>query len=162
MAIPTDKKRHGYQFTDDITFFQKAVIMHPLEEKFLIVKRSDRDKIRPGTWDLPGGNILYGELHIEGLRREIVEEVNLRVKNINPANIITHFNKTIPMYYIIIGFRCQALGENVKLSSEHSEFQWTTKEAFLSMDSKYHFREERIFDTNSTDFLRDMVYCAFR
>jgi 8-oxo-dGTP pyrophosphatase MutT (NUDIX family) len=162
MPLSKKSEHHAYRFTDDITFFQKAVIIHPKGEKFLIIKRSIKDAFRPDTWDLPGGNILYGEVHAEGLRREILEEVDLKISHLNPVHMITHFTKSIPMYYIVVGFRCKALTDLVKLSHEHSEFQWISKDAFLKMDPKYQFREERIFDQNSTDFLRDIVYSALQ
>ena len=41
-------------FTDDVVFFQKAVMFHPHTDQFLVLKRSS-DGRSPNIWDLPGG-----------------------------------------------------------------------------------------------------------
>ncbi|MBI3366552.1 NUDIX domain-containing protein [Candidatus Roizmanbacteria bacterium] len=161
MPKPKNIEKSNYFFTDDIRFFQKAIIVHPNENKFLMVKRSNIDKIRPGTWDLPGGNISFGELHRDALKREILEETSLKVRNIREVKVITHFDKNQKIYFIIIGSICRASTEIIKLSSEHSAFKWMTKDEFLGLDPNYQYKEERILDTNSADFLRDIVYSAF-
>jgi 8-oxo-dGTP pyrophosphatase MutT (NUDIX family) len=162
MSKPTKEETHGYRFSDDITFFQKAVILHPHEDKILVVKRSETDNFRPDTWDLPGGNIFYGELHIDGLRREILEETGLEVEELRVVHLITQYDKTIPMYYIVTGFLTKAKNADVRVSHEHSAFQWVTRDDFLKMDPQYVFTQERPFDQNSTNFLRDIVSLAFR
>lgn len=73
--LPTDISTHGYLFSDDMRFVQKAVILHPTENgKFLIIKRHDNDHVRPGAWDLPGGSVLFGEEHGSALMREILRK----------------------------------------------------------------------------------------
>lgn len=161
MVSPKNVKRHKYQFADDIKFFQKAIVIHPTDNKFIIIKRSKTDPVRPGTWDLPGGNTLYGELHTDALKREILEETGMQVKNIKVVHVVTYFEKEKPMYYLVIGFLCTATSDKLKLSDEHSEFRWTTKDKFLALDKNYSYREDRQFDPYSTDSLRDMVFLAF-
>lgn len=161
MPLPTKKETHKYQFTDDIRFFQKAIVLHPTEKKILTIRRSDTDLIRPGTWDLPGGNLLYGELHHPGLRREILEEAGLEVEDIRELKVITHFDAKLPMYYIIIGSMCKATSDSVQISDEHSAFQWITPKEFLALDPRYVYKEERALDLQSPDLLRDFVYLAF-
>lgn len=158
MALPTKPEAYKYLFTDDMRFIQKAVIKHPGENKFLIVKRCKSEYIRPGTWDLPGGNLLYGEIADEGLRREIFEETGLPIVDLKPFYVVTKHDTSKPMYYLLLGWQCRATSDHVVLSHEHSEYAWVTKKEFVALDPAYTYREKRDLDTNSTNFLRDIVY----
>jgi 8-oxo-dGTP pyrophosphatase MutT (NUDIX family) len=90
MPKPTDPEKQKYMFTDDIKFLQKAVVFHPDKSKaFLVLKRSPNSFARPNDWDLLGGNVLFGELHEDSLRKEIREEANLEAGSLAPVQIIT-------------------------------------------------------------------------
>lgn len=64
-------------FTDNVKFFQKSVVFHPDQEKFLTLRRSAADSKHPGYWDLPGGGVDFGENHLQAIEREIKEETGL-------------------------------------------------------------------------------------
>lgn len=120
-------------FTDDIKFLQKAVVFHPNNpELFLALKRSPSSPSRPNDWDLPGGNVLFGELHEDSLRKEIGEEANLEVGAFIPVQVITNYESEKKIYYFFTGFHCQAKNDEVKISSEHEEYCWVTKEKFIN------------------------------
>jgi len=134
MPKPTDPEKQKYMFTDDIKFLQKAVVFHPdKHELFLALKRSPDSFSRPNDWDLVGGNVLFGELHEDSLRKEIVEEANLEVGAFSPVQIITTYDKEKEIYYFFNGFYCRAKNNDVKISFEHSEYRWVTKEEFIDM-----------------------------
>jgi 8-oxo-dGTP diphosphatase len=148
MPKPTDVEKQKYMFTDDIKFFQKAVIFHPdKNELFLALKRPANAFQRPNDWDLAGGNVLFGELHEDSLRREILEEANVKAGIFTPVQIITTYDGEKEMYYIFTGFCCRAEKSDVKISSEHSEYRWVTKEEFL--------------DLKPAQFLVDLVLAVF-
>lgn len=127
-------------FTDDIEFLQKAVVFHPKKKGvFLALKRSADSFTFPSRWDLPGGNVLYGELHDESLRKEIDEEASLRVGKLSPAQVVTTYDREKKIYVIFNGFYCQAKSDVVKISDEHSEFRWVTKEEFIKLKPIGHF-----------------------
>ncbi len=65
--------------TPNVKFFQKAILIHPAGDKFLTLKRRDDDSRHPGYWDLPGGNVDFGENHLAAIEREIREETGLTV-----------------------------------------------------------------------------------
>lgn len=132
-------------FTDDIKFLQKVVVLHPTENIFLALQRSKDDPKRANDWDLPGGNVLYGELHEDSLRREVMEEVQLEIEEIKPIQVITNYEKNI--YYIFIGLTCKATSDQATLSKEHQDYKWVTKDEF--------------FELTETEFLRDLVELAF-
>jgi 8-oxo-dGTP diphosphatase len=51
------------------------------DKKLLIVKKSPYENIDAGLWTIPGGKIEKDESIIDGLKREIKEEVNLEISN---------------------------------------------------------------------------------
>lgn len=121
-------------FTDDIKFLQKAVVFHPdKRELFLAFKRSPNSYTRPNDWDLAGGNVLFGELHEDSLRKEINEEANLEVGTFTPVQVTTTYDKEKEIYYLFLGFHCRAKNDEVKISDEHSEYRWVTKEEFINL-----------------------------
>lgn len=71
---------------------------------FLIVKRNENDDLYPGAWEFPGGHLEDGETLKAGLRRELEEEIDFIV-NVDSSKI------------------------NVKLSSEHCDYRWATKDS---------------------------------
>lgn len=141
MPLPPNSEKRKYMFTDDIKFLQKEIIFHPTEDKFLILKRSADTFSRPNCWDFSGGNVLFGELHLDSLIEEISEETSLEVEDIKPIQVVTNYEKEI--YYIFVGYKCRAKSSEVKISDEHSEYKWVTKEEFLKL--------------NSADFLINLV-----
>ena len=72
-----------------------------------------------GNLDLPGGHIHRGEDLIEGLKREVLEETGLDIKN--PIRITQKEDIT---------FYCSKLDKkdlkNIKLSFEHSDYETLT------------------------------------
>jgi 8-oxo-dGTP diphosphatase len=126
-------------FSDDVKFLQKAIVFHPTEEKFLILKRAPDSFSRPNDWDFPGGNVLFGENHEESLRKEIKEETGLIVGTLNPIEVKTKFEKSI--YYLFLTFSCTATSDQISLSHEHTQFQWITKTDFLTLDTAEFLKE---------------------
>ncbi len=141
MAAPKDPEKRKYMFAEDMKFLQKAVVFHPKQNKFLALKRAADARSRSNCWDLPGGNVLFGENHHSSLTREIAEETSLKVKDVHPIQIVTNCEKQV--YYLFIGYSCQAVSSKVKISDEHSEYRWVTKAEFLELVS--------------ADFLMDLV-----
>lgn len=124
------------------------MVFHPdKNELFLALKRSSDSFQRPNDWDLAGGNVLFGQLHEDSLRKEIFEETNLEVGNFVPVQIVTTYDSEKEIYYIFTGFHCQAENSDVKISAEHCEYRWVTKEKFL--------------DLTPAQFLVDLVVAAF-
>lgn len=134
MPKPTNLEKQKYMFTDDIKFLQKAVVFHPENQKlFLALKQSPDSFSRPNDWDLSGGNVLFGELYQDSLRKEIREETKLEVDAFSPVQVITNYVKEKGIYYLFIGYHCRAIDEKVVISNEHTEYRWVTKEEFLGL-----------------------------
>ena len=137
--MPKDPEKRKYMFTDDMKFLQKAVVYHPKQDKFLALRRTSTAHSRPNCWDLPGGNVLFGENHLHSLTKEIAEETSLKVKNILPIQVVTDYRKST--YSLFIGYSYKATSSRVKLSDEHSEYKWVTKTEFLKLDSAGFLRD---------------------
>lgn len=101
---------------------------------FLVVKRNENDDLYPGAWEFPGGHLEDGEALKDGLKRELMEEIGF-IDNFNP--IITHYFDEVKeknnelIHYLEIDFiiNVDKSKEKVKLSKEHSDYKWVTKDS---------------------------------
>ena len=103
-------------------------------DKLLIVKRNSNDDLYPGAWEFPGGHVEAGETLKEALKRELKEEIGFE-GTINP--IITHYTDEVKnnIHDIEIDFIGNVDSDiNVKLSSEHEDYKWVTKDSELLDD----------------------------
>lgn len=100
----------------------KAFIVNG-EGKLLIIKRRENDAQQPSTWDFPGGRLDHGESPFEGLKRETKEETNLEIDIKNPIRV-HHFTRDDGQQITMINFLCRPLSNDVKLSEEHTEYEW--------------------------------------
>lgn len=104
------------------------------KDLFLIVKRNENDNLYPGAWEFPGGHLEDGETIKEGLKRELLEEIGF-TDEFNP--IITHYYDEIKskngklIYNLEIDFiiNVDRSKLEIKLSDEHSEYKWVTKDS---------------------------------
>lgn len=56
------------------------LLWHPYEpDKLLLCKRSEGDRQEPGSWGFVGGKVDVGETASEAIKREVLEEVGLKL-----------------------------------------------------------------------------------
>lgn len=99
---------------------------------FLIVRRNENDDLYPGAWEFPGGHLEDGETLKEGLKRELMEEIGF-IEEFDP--VITHYFDEIKekngeqIHNLEIDFiiNVDSSNVNIKLSNEHSDYKWVTK-----------------------------------
>lgn len=104
----------------------KAVVIST-DGQILVLRRSDKNKLRPGGYDFPGGGLEQGEQPIEGVRREIREETGLEVSTIKPIDIVSFFNKEND-FVIVVGYLARVSISSITLSWEHDWYQWVSPE----------------------------------
>lgn len=123
-------------FTDRVNFLQKAIIFHPLEETLLVLQRRQEDASQLLEWDLPGGNVRFGEIHLDSIQREIREETGLAVTDLQVIQVATGFNQEKQLYHLFMGYSCKAESTNVLLSG-HESCRWVTKQEAEGLFSGY-------------------------
>lgn len=103
-------------------------------DEFLVVKRSENDDLYPGAWEFPGGHLEKGETLKDCLKRELFEEIGYD-SVFNP--IITHYYDEVKekngelIHDLEIDFivNVDSSKINIKLSNEHCDYKWVTKES---------------------------------
>jgi len=82
-----------------------------------------------GKWGIPGGKIKRGETALAALRREILEETNLRIKDVEfviVQDCISSKEFYREAHFVLLNYVCRAVGKklNVILNDEGREFKW--------------------------------------
>ena len=76
-------------------------------------------------WEFPGGKIEAGETPQEALKREIMEELDTKVKI---GNLIDTIEYDYPNFHLLMDcFWCEIVSGELKLK-EHENAKWLTKE----------------------------------
>ena len=117
------------------------VILEPMYEKYisilsvgafifddtnrlLIVKKSPNEQIDAGLWTIPGGKIYPQEHILEGLKREVLEEVGLSIDSFEwiGEDVFQHQNAMFHAEH----FKCKTKKSLVKLEPKLTEFRWVS------------------------------------
>lgn len=121
--------------TDFFVAAQKAVIREG--DRYLILKRSTRCNVYPGHWDFPGGRLEIGEDVLEALKREVLEETGFKVRVVKPVFTFQEVVNKRPVFYVV--YSCEKISGDFKISDEHTEHRWATKEEILKLDKVENF-----------------------
>ena len=112
---------------------QKAILFKE-DGSFLTIRRSKTAPSGPLHWDLPGGDLDFGEDTKEGMIREIKEETGLEVHDLKIIDAISGFNDKNE-FWVTICYVAQPTKFEVKLSYEHDDSQWVTPEEFQQFEA---------------------------
>lgn len=127
-----------------ISIAVKAFIINN-KNKLLTIKRSSKDNFQPNTWEFPGGKLEDGEDPHKGLIREIKEEIGLKIEIIQPLNI-QHFTiKQEKRIITMIIFYCKTKSNKLKLSDEHSDYQWINLNEAKKLITPHFHKEIEIY-----------------
>ena len=110
---------------------QKAILFNE-NGRILTIRRTKEAPSGPLYWDLPGGDLDFGEGAKEGIIREVREETGLEIKSLIVIDVISGFNDRDD-FWVTICYAAQPTTANVKLSYEHDDFMWVTPDEFRKL-----------------------------
>lgn len=88
-------------------------------------------------WGIPGGKIQRGESSIDALKREILEETNLQISDIQFAMVQDSINSPEfmrPEHFILLNYVAKSDSTEVTLNQEAETYQWLAPEDALKLD----------------------------
>ncbi len=120
-----------------------AIILHPDNTRFLLVKRLENEEIHGGKWLLPGGKLEKDESLMEALKREILEETGIEIEN--DKEYINDYIFPRPNEELTLGitFLIKAINDDIKLNKEEYEDSvWITPEELEKYDYLEYIKPE--------------------
>ncbi|MEK7169935.1 MAG: NUDIX hydrolase, partial [Patescibacteria group bacterium] len=112
----------------------KTVVIRE-DGKILALRRSRTCSRRPLSWDLPGGDVEFGEDLVASAIREVKEEAGIVVSDITLFDAIGFVAKD-GGYWVTLGYKARvAQKAEVTISWEHDQFEWITKGESLTRES---------------------------
>ena len=100
------------------------------EPQYLLLKRSEHDKLYPGTWQIVTGVMEQGEHSVQAALRELKEETGLSIRRLWTVPVVSSFYDPskdfihlIPMFAVEV-----STGQEPVLSSEHQTSAWFSYE----------------------------------
>ena len=97
--------------------------------RVLLVQHSDEGKPDYGHWLLPAGSVEHGETLDEAVKREVNEEIGLRIRTVRKlTEIVDPYTKAK-----LVNFLCIALASRIKMSCELKEAKWFEADEISSL-----------------------------
>ena len=91
-----------------------------------------------GKWLVPGGKVEKGDSMKETVRKEVLEETGLEVKNIELMNVKDGGNPddfSRDTHFIFLNFTCRAKNKDVELDQREAvDYTWIEPEKALNSD----------------------------
>lgn len=104
-----------------------AIIVENDDGKILLGKRSSIHSHGIGTWCSPGGHIKFGENLKDACRREVLEEVGVRIKNVNFIGYTNDIFKKEKKHYVTLFFGAKYVIGIPKSTKELEDVGWHPK-----------------------------------
>jgi len=110
--------------------------------KVLLVRHADLKKPDRGDWLLPAGSVESGEGLEDALKREISEELNLRIKVVR--KLVEHVDPYTNDR--LVNFLCRPLKTRIKTSFELSEAAWFDSERIQALKNIHASLKQFLID----------------
>jgi 8-oxo-dGTP pyrophosphatase MutT (NUDIX family) len=103
------------------------------EGKYLMLHRNPEKRIMPDVWMAAGGHLEFAEGLFACARREIMEETNLKIKNIKVKVVGSAFLKDLDEEFFFHLLAADYAGGELKTSNHDGEFAWLTPAEILKL-----------------------------
>lgn len=107
------------------------------KNKYLLTKRVQDGEWVHEKWQFPGGELKFGESLESGLKRELFEELGIRIKGVAEASLV--YESIRGNWHGVLICYVFNLKENEKLNialnEEASEFGWFTLDEIMKLDT---------------------------
>lgn len=122
------------------------IIAHTLifnkEGRMLVLCRSNKDKVLPGYWDLPGGTVRLKEDPMVGAIREAKEECGLKVSDLKLFAYTSNWDKFKQEQFITLIFKTNKYSGVIKLSpKDHQKYAWLSEAEIKKIKRVKYFKE---------------------
>ena len=110
--------------------------------KVLIAKRSEKCKLFAGMYELPGGKIQFGETPEHTIKREIREELGIRIRPIKPihAHSSIVYEGTVHLTDLI--YLTELIGDVSEIElKEHDDVAWIGQKDIDNFEMSENTRE---------------------
>ena len=110
-----------------------AGILQRPDKRILLLKRSPNRHSDPRKWCFVTGYVKFGENLEKSIRREVFEELNLKIKPVKKGRtvFVSKDGKNIRVYPFLFKVRANI---KIRLDKEHSEFKWIMPKEIHSYD----------------------------
>lgn len=128
-------ERGVYEFKDGEYFLVVVAIIMNSKNEILVAKRSATKKVEPQKWELTGGGVRAGETSLQGILREVHEEIGLCFKPEDAIYFKGTLKESKPARFKDFWlFKKDTPIENVIFEDgEVSDAKWVTIEEFIEM-----------------------------
>jgi len=123
-----------------------SILIIVKNKKFLFCKRRPDDEVYGGYWGLPGGTVEAGETPLEGMTREIKEELGIIITNVRFLKTYEYGKGKLMNVYVYEDDDFDP--STIRLNDEHTDYKFY---------SYYEVDNSEGFIPSSTTFLLDYI-----
>lgn len=117
------------------------VIIQNSKKEILLGKRSKKSPFYPDYWGLPGGLVEYNEKIKDTAKRELEEELGIKIKLIRQAkaqNVLP--NKKCSIHAVDVPFYAKIINGKPKANDETSKVKWFKPSEIKKMNLAYEHK----------------------
>ncbi len=118
------------------------------DQKILLLKRSDL-----GVWEIPGGNIEYGETPYNAAIREAKEETNLDIEIKDILTVLSISRKELDYQIIVTIYLANLKNDKIQIDDSHLDYQWLSLDEIKKLKNnkseKFAFGMDELIDVLS-------------
>ena len=131
-----------------IHFFSKFIKTDDISDKFPVSLKAiivDNNRVlclknERNEWDFPGGKINFNEDVETSLKREVKEEVNLEISNINILKSINMRFNEVSVFVVVYSAHISC-NSSVIISHEHSEYNFFSKKEIKDLNMPQEYKD---------------------